>query len=69
MAKMFASEVAVRGAARRDAHPRRLRLLDRSSRSSGSTATRPLMIIGEGTNDVLRIVIAKALISGKETVG
>lgn len=29
----------------------------------------PLMSIGEGTNDIMRIVIAKALTSGKETVG
>jgi alkylation response protein AidB-like acyl-CoA dehydrogenase len=29
----------------------------------------PLMAIGEGTNDVLRTVIAKSLISGKATVG
>jgi hypothetical protein len=29
----------------------------------------PLMAIGEGTNDVLRIVVAKALIGGKSTVG
>jgi alkylation response protein AidB-like acyl-CoA dehydrogenase len=29
----------------------------------------PLMVIGEGTNDVLRTVIAKALTSGRGTVG
>jgi alkylation response protein AidB-like acyl-CoA dehydrogenase len=29
----------------------------------------PLMVIGEGTNDILRTVIAKALISGRGTVG
>jgi alkylation response protein AidB-like acyl-CoA dehydrogenase len=29
----------------------------------------PLMAIGEGTNDVLRTVIAKSLIAGKSTVG
>lgn len=29
----------------------------------------PLMSIGEGTNDIMRTVIAKALTSGKETVG
>ena len=29
----------------------------------------PLMVIGEGTNDVLRTVIARALISGRGTVG
>jgi alkylation response protein AidB-like acyl-CoA dehydrogenase len=29
----------------------------------------PLMAIGEGTNDVLRTVIAKALLEGKAHVG
>ena len=29
----------------------------------------PLMLIGEGTNDILRTVIAKSLISGKESIG
>jgi alkylation response protein AidB-like acyl-CoA dehydrogenase len=29
----------------------------------------PLMVIGEGTNDVLRTVIARALISGRGTIG
>jgi len=29
----------------------------------------PLMVIGEGTNDILRTVIAGALISGRGTVG
>jgi alkylation response protein AidB-like acyl-CoA dehydrogenase len=29
----------------------------------------PLMSIGEGTNDIMRMVIAKALVSGKSTVG
>jgi alkylation response protein AidB-like acyl-CoA dehydrogenase len=29
----------------------------------------PLMVIGEGTNDILRTVIAEALISGRGTVG
>jgi alkylation response protein AidB-like acyl-CoA dehydrogenase len=29
----------------------------------------PLMVIGEGTNDILRTVIARALISGRGTVG
>ncbi|KAA9160894.1 acyl-CoA dehydrogenase [Amycolatopsis acidicola] len=29
----------------------------------------PLMAIGEGTNDVLRTVIAKSLVSGKATIG
>ena len=29
----------------------------------------PLMVIGEGTSDVMRMVIARALISGSETVG
>ena len=41
MAKLFASEVGARGRPRRHAHPRRLRLLHRSSPSSASTATRP----------------------------
>jgi alkylation response protein AidB-like acyl-CoA dehydrogenase len=29
----------------------------------------PLMVIGEGTSDIMRTVIARSLISGKETVG
>jgi alkylation response protein AidB-like acyl-CoA dehydrogenase len=29
----------------------------------------PLMSIGEGTNDIMRTVIAKALTSGKSTIG
>ena len=29
----------------------------------------PLMTIGEGTNDIMRTVIARALVSGAETVG
>ncbi|MGH3492436.1 MAG: acyl-CoA dehydrogenase family protein [Sciscionella sp.] len=29
----------------------------------------PLMVIGEGTSDVMRTVIARALVSGKETIG
>jgi alkylation response protein AidB-like acyl-CoA dehydrogenase len=29
----------------------------------------PLMAIGEGTNDVLRIVIAKSLIAGDAAIG
>jgi alkylation response protein AidB-like acyl-CoA dehydrogenase len=29
----------------------------------------PLMLIGEGTNDILRTVIARALVSGKESIG
>jgi alkylation response protein AidB-like acyl-CoA dehydrogenase len=29
----------------------------------------PLMVIGEGTNDILRTVIARALTSGRGTVG
>jgi alkylation response protein AidB-like acyl-CoA dehydrogenase len=29
----------------------------------------PLMSIGEGTNDVLRTVVAKSLLSGKTVVG
>ena len=29
----------------------------------------PLMVIGEGTNDIMRTVIARSLISGKESIG
>ncbi len=29
----------------------------------------PLMVIGEGTNDILRTVIARALISGRGSIG
>jgi alkylation response protein AidB-like acyl-CoA dehydrogenase len=28
----------------------------------------PLMAIGEGTNDIMKMVIAKSLISGKEVI-
>ena len=29
----------------------------------------PLMAIGEGTNDILRMIIAKSLISGRDSIG
>ena len=29
----------------------------------------PLMVIGEGTNEVQRIVIARALLSGRSSIG
>ena len=68
MAKLFASEVAVEAAL--DA----MRIHGGYGYSQEFVVERlyrdaPLMTIGEGTSDVMRLVIAKALISGKETVG
>ncbi len=65
MAKLFASEVAVEGLPRGDADPRRLRLqpefvVERLYRDA------PLMVIGEGTNDVLQMVIARRSGRGAE---
>jgi alkylation response protein AidB-like acyl-CoA dehydrogenase len=68
MAKLFASEVAVEVSL--DA----MRIHGGYGYSQEFVVERlyrdaPLMTIGEGTSDVMRLVIAKALISGKETVG
>lgn len=67
MAKLFASEVAVEVAL--DA----MRIHGGYGYSQEFVVERlyrdaPLMTIGEGTSDVMRLVIAKALISGAETI-
>ncbi len=68
MAKYFASEVALR------ASLESMRVHGAYGYSQEFVVERlyrdaPLMAIGEGTNDVQRLVIAKALISGKRKVG
>ena len=68
MAKYFASEVALAPPSRRcgstaaTATPQEF-VLERLYRDA------PLMAIGEGTNDIQRMVIAKSLISGTARVG
>jgi alkylation response protein AidB-like acyl-CoA dehydrogenase len=68
MAKYFASEVALK------ASLEAMRIHGGYGYSQEFVVERlyrdaPLMAIGEGTNDVQRLVIARALISGKGTVG
>ncbi|MFI6502556.1 acyl-CoA dehydrogenase family protein [Nonomuraea typhae] len=68
MAKYFASEVALK------ASLESMRVHGAYGYSQEFVVERlyrdaPLMAIGEGTNDVQRLVIAKALISGKRKVG
>ncbi|TAM87103.1 MAG: acyl-CoA dehydrogenase [Jatrophihabitans sp.] len=68
MAKLFASEVAV------EASLEAMRVYGGYGYSQEFVVERlyrdaPLMVIGEGTNDVLRFVIARSLLSGKESVG
>jgi alkylation response protein AidB-like acyl-CoA dehydrogenase len=68
MAKLFASEVAVTAAM--DA----MRIHGGYGYSQEFVVERlyrdaPLMTIGEGTSDVMRMVIARSLVSGAETVG
>jgi alkylation response protein AidB-like acyl-CoA dehydrogenase len=68
MAKLFASEVAVEVAL--DA----MRIHGGYGYSQEFVVERlyrdaPLMTIGEGTSDVMRMVIARSLVSGKETIG
>jgi alkylation response protein AidB-like acyl-CoA dehydrogenase len=68
MAKMFASEVAI------DASLQAMRMHGGYGYSTEFVVERlyrdaPLMAIGEGTNDVLRTVIAKSLLAGKGKVG
>ncbi len=68
MAKLFASEVAVEVAL--DA----MRIHGGYGYSQEFVVERlyrdaPLMTIGEGTSDVMRMVIARSLVSGKESIG
>ncbi|MDI2132446.1 acyl-CoA dehydrogenase family protein [Yinghuangia seranimata] len=68
MAKLFASETAATAALEA------MRIHGGHGYSQEFTVERlyrdvPLMVIGEGTSDVMRTVIARALTSGKEKVG
>ena len=68
MAKVFASETALQCAT--DA----MRIHGGYGYSTEFEVERlyrdaPLMSIGEGTNDVLRTVVAKSLLAGKATLG
>jgi alkylation response protein AidB-like acyl-CoA dehydrogenase len=68
MAKMFASEVAI------DASLQAMRIHGGYGYSTEFVVERlyrdaPLMAIGEGTNDILRTVIAKALMAAKGKIG
>jgi alkylation response protein AidB-like acyl-CoA dehydrogenase len=68
MAKLFASETAA------DAALEAMRIHGGHGYSQEFTVERlyrdvPLLVIGEGTSDVMRMVIARALTSGKETIG
>lgn len=68
MAKYFASEVAIK------ASLESMRIHGGYGYSTEYVVERlyrdaPLMSIGEGTNDIMRMVIAKALVSGQETIG
>jgi alkylation response protein AidB-like acyl-CoA dehydrogenase len=68
MAKLFASEVAV------EASLDAMRIHGGYGYSQEFVVERlyrdaPLMTIGEGTSDVMRLVIAKSLISGHESIG
>lgn len=68
MAKLFASETAATAALEA------MRIHGGHGYSREFTVERlyrdvPLMVIGEGTSDVMRTVIARALTSGKESIG
>lgn len=68
MAKLFASEICVEVAL--DA----MRIHGGYGYSKEFVVERlyrdaPLMVIGEGTSDIMRTVIARALVSGKESIG
>ena len=61
MAKLFATEIAAGERARRDADPRRLRLLARvPARALYRDA--PLLLIGEGSNEIQQLIIARRLL-------
>ena len=63
MAKLFASEMCHAGRHRRHAHPRRLRLHPGSPGGERHFRDAPLMMIGEGTNEIQRLVIARHLLN------
>ena len=68
MAKYFASEVAI------NASLEAMRFHGGYGYSTEYVVERlyrdaPLMAIGEGTNDILRMIIAKSLISGRDVIG
>ena len=68
MAKLFASEVCVEVALEA------MRIHGGYGYSKEFVVERlyrdaPLMTIGEGTSDVMRMVIARSLVSGKEKIG
>ncbi len=68
MAKYFASEVAINSSLEA------MRIHGGYGYSTEYEVERlyrdaPLMAIGEGTNDILRMIIAKSLISGRDTIG
>ncbi|MEZ0072484.1 acyl-CoA dehydrogenase family protein [Planotetraspora sp. GP83] len=68
MAKYFASEVAMR------ATTEAMRVHGGHGYSQEFVVERlyrdaPLMVIGEGTNDIQRLIIAKSLIQGTTTLG
>jgi alkylation response protein AidB-like acyl-CoA dehydrogenase len=68
MAKYFASEVAI------NASLEAMRIHGGYGYSTEYVVERlyrdaPLMAIGEGTNDILRMIIAKSLISGRDVIG
>ena len=62
MAKLFASEAAVENAASKRCASTAATATPRNSWSSASTATRRCWCIGEGTNEIQRIIIARQLI-------
>ena len=68
MAKYFASEVAI------NASLEAMRIHGGYGYSTEYVVERlyrdaPLMAIGEGTNDILRMIIAKSLVSGRDSIG
>jgi alkylation response protein AidB-like acyl-CoA dehydrogenase len=68
MAKYFASEVAINSSLEA------MRIHGGYGYSTEYVVERlyrdaPLMAIGEGTNDILRMIIAKSLISGRDSIG
>ena len=68
MAKYFASEVAIEAALES------MRIHGGMGYSTELDIERlyrdaPLMAIGEGTNDILRIVIARSLVDGRSSIG
>jgi len=59
MAKYFSSEAALENSIEIDAHPRRLRLLQGVRHRAPLIRDAPLTCIGEGTNEMQRIIIAR----------